>query len=115
MSVGPITRWPISANDELHDTSRMAGRAPPHASPPKFLIGTLVCGGTYCVRTGKTGCSLVTFPDCSPVLPVTILNVEPGGYRSWYWWASSGLPGVSPMSALLISSCLGAAWEMRFG
>src|SRR4051794_27987875 len=72
----PITSAPIVANAELHDSRRMSNSAPPHVSPPKFWIGW-PSGGSYCVAGGKFGLSGVTLPLCSPIEPVTTLNVEP--------------------------------------
>ena len=49
-------------------------------------------------------------------MPVVItLNVEPGMYRSWYAWASSGLPGVSWRSVMICWATSKSAFTNVFG
>ncbi len=52
-------------------------KVPPQRSPPKFWIGSLVCGGTNSVSAGNV-VSRVTAPVCRAMLVVSTLNVEPG-------------------------------------
>src|SRR3954451_22523512 len=67
---------------------------PLHFVPPKFWIGSVVCGGTNLLSLGNWRSSEVTpFSNAADV--VMTLKLDPGMYRSWYALASNGFPGTA--------------------